>query len=213
MDRLLLPNNWRRECFPNAPLVSIYPTADCSTLYSGDLCPLSNGANSPIKRNHAATTPIAGLLLFSGPSTIAFRVSQTVVNTINTMVRRWPWSHILKKVLETIASAPPLTNRNPPSSVVSKRTIPWVTTPPVNMLPRAMLRGIRQAVRSPKFAYPVFSKAPTTGGHAVAQRPSKDHFSSPTLTFDVPPRLCLRTVVFRSLYYQEATKCSPSQVY
>ena len=85
-------------------------------VYSKGIGPLRERAGSILICDSFVDTRIVGLLFGGSPSTILRGIRTIVINTVNGMARRWPWSHISIESCEIIA--PLLAHDNATSTIV-----------------------------------------------------------------------------------------------
>lgn len=80
-----------------------------------------------------------GVLFFNScPTAVIWFVISIIIYAIYGKVLRWPFSHILKKILKTFK--PPITNSYAPAPITFKSVIPRINTPIFYILPYFELR-------------------------------------------------------------------------
>lgn len=122
----------------NTPAVAIYPRPNCSRTNPRNIRPIGYSLGVSIKNQNPISVLISRLF-FSGSPLAVFRlVVSAVVDSINGVLWRWPWSHVGKKFSKF---QPPFTDLNAPCFVPSERPSLCASAPAQHTRPNFILGG------------------------------------------------------------------------
>lgn len=159
--KLITPTHYggRKGIF-NRPAM-IKTKLNCRTMNAGYPRPLSRYITDPVESNNSIVGFILRLFQPCSPMAIFWFIPFSVVNSINRMLRGWPFTHIIQEGLKAIY--PTLANIHPARSVLFVCLLIWVQASTFHACPYLIFLRIREAVSGLYFS--ILFVTPTTAAY------------------------------------------------
>jgi hypothetical protein len=169
------------------------------------LRPLGNIECQSVRGEQNITSPIVGLLFVCHPFAITRFVMAAIINSINGVLRRWFWPHVIIEILKGLA--PPLAYYDSTAAVVLIVSAIFVVASSQYPAPSPMLRGVSHTVNLGTIGV---AYATTSRRLASCQVRPGDNSLIAAIT-SAQPR-CPVGMIAHVSQYQPAAKAAVSQV-
>lgn len=162
------------------------PRLQGAIVYAQFVRPVFQALGLSVQRNKVSVASIASLLGTRGPFAVALGIAKVIVNSLNSMPRRWAWPHVS---IEHFKRLPPLADSDATFTVVLVRRAILILASAVNTLPRSVFRRPFHAMRCVAGATRVTAMATTAFGLALGEIASPYLINRSALALTQPSRL------------------------